>query len=249
MICKPKSFYDEKNKVAIGYKNPLYLTRAKQVQPALYNGHVLVMSNHARPVECPPDYLKENLLATFAPQRNLTPEQIFWSIDENDRKKTKTSVPKPLSALTVYPLQLSVTLSPEFFQLKVKILSSVRRQLKFALEFCQKQKFFAQGMYAKVVEPFSTPLSNNRSAHLVYINHLKESVETVIEIVKEARVVKPLDTALNSACKYTKLSQELVEYVIGTCPKEFIERDNKAAAFIPVTRKKHVLFTDMQDIC
>ncbi|GJU89071.1 hypothetical protein Tco_1301494 [Tanacetum coccineum] len=27
----------------------------------------------------PPDYLKENLLATFAPQRDLTPEQIFWS--------------------------------------------------------------------------------------------------------------------------------------------------------------------------
>ncbi|GJR42903.1 hypothetical protein Tco_1311006 [Tanacetum coccineum] len=50
MLCKPKSFYDEKNKVAIGYKNPLCLTRAKQVQPALYNGHVLVMSNHARPV-------------------------------------------------------------------------------------------------------------------------------------------------------------------------------------------------------
>ncbi|GJR76550.1 retrovirus-related pol polyprotein from transposon TNT 1-94 [Tanacetum coccineum] len=50
MLCKPKSFYDEKNKVAIGYKNPLCLTRAKQVQPALYNGHVLVMSNHARPL-------------------------------------------------------------------------------------------------------------------------------------------------------------------------------------------------------
>ncbi|GJZ75783.1 hypothetical protein Tco_0640248 [Tanacetum coccineum] len=51
-------------------------------------------------MDCPPDYSKENLLATFAPQRNLTPEQIFWSIDENDRKKAETSVPKPLSALT-----------------------------------------------------------------------------------------------------------------------------------------------------
>ncbi|GKC94646.1 hypothetical protein Tco_1160088, partial [Tanacetum coccineum] len=50
MLCKPKSFYDEKNKVAIGYKNTLCLTRVKQVQPALYNGHILVMSNHARPV-------------------------------------------------------------------------------------------------------------------------------------------------------------------------------------------------------
>ncbi|GJU21709.1 integrase, catalytic region, zinc finger, CCHC-type containing protein [Tanacetum coccineum] len=39
MLCKPKSFYDEKNKVAIGYKNPLCLTHAKQAQSALYNGH------------------------------------------------------------------------------------------------------------------------------------------------------------------------------------------------------------------
>ncbi|GKF20371.1 hypothetical protein Tco_0069009, partial [Tanacetum coccineum] len=59
-------------------------------------------------------------------------------------------------------------------------------------------------------------------------NHLKESVETVREIVEEARVVKPLDNALNYACQYTKLSQELLEYVIGTCPKSFNERDNKA---------------------
>ncbi|GJY74941.1 hypothetical protein Tco_0479372 [Tanacetum coccineum] len=47
MLCQPKSFYDEKHKVAIGYKNPLCLARAKQAQSALYNGHVLVTANHA----------------------------------------------------------------------------------------------------------------------------------------------------------------------------------------------------------
>ncbi|GJZ25635.1 retrovirus-related pol polyprotein from transposon TNT 1-94 [Tanacetum coccineum] len=46
MLCQPKSFYDEKHKVAIGYKNPVCLARAKQAQPALYNGHVLVTTNH-----------------------------------------------------------------------------------------------------------------------------------------------------------------------------------------------------------
>ncbi|GKF35752.1 hypothetical protein Tco_0112510 [Tanacetum coccineum] len=35
MLCKPKSFYDEKHKVAIGYKNPVCLARAKQAQSAL----------------------------------------------------------------------------------------------------------------------------------------------------------------------------------------------------------------------
>ncbi|GKA81255.1 hypothetical protein Tco_0787947 [Tanacetum coccineum] len=47
MLCKPKPFYDEKKKVAIGYKNPLYLTSAMQVQSALYNGHEIVKTNHA----------------------------------------------------------------------------------------------------------------------------------------------------------------------------------------------------------
>ncbi|GJZ64371.1 hypothetical protein Tco_0620792 [Tanacetum coccineum] len=46
MLCKPKPHYDEKKKVEIGYKNPLYLTRVKKVQPALYNGHELIKTNH-----------------------------------------------------------------------------------------------------------------------------------------------------------------------------------------------------------
>ncbi|GKG10584.1 hypothetical protein Tco_0341984, partial [Tanacetum coccineum] len=72
-------------------------------------------------------------------------------------------------------------------------------------------------MYAINVEPIPPRLKNNRNAHLTYINHLMESVETIREIVEEARVVKQLDNALNYACQYTKLSQELLEYVIGTC--------------------------------
>ncbi|GJY83250.1 hypothetical protein Tco_0496626 [Tanacetum coccineum] len=75
-----------------------------------------------------------------------------------------------------------------------------------------KPKVLAPGMYAIDVKPIPHPLKNNRSAHLNYISHLKESVETVREIVEEARVVKPLDNALNYACQYTKLSQELLEY-------------------------------------
>ncbi|GJS38127.1 retrovirus-related pol polyprotein from transposon TNT 1-94 [Tanacetum coccineum] len=63
------------------------------------------------------------------------------------------------------------------------------------------------------------------------------------EIVEEARVVKPLDNSLHYACQYTKLSQELLECVIGTCPKSFNERDNKAPS-TPVTRKKKVTFSD-----
>nr|GEU67065.1 retrovirus-related Pol polyprotein from transposon TNT 1-94 [Tanacetum cinerariifolium] len=84
---------------------------------------------------------------------------------------------------------------------------------------------------------------NNREVHLDYLKHLKESIETLREIVEEAKVERPSDRSLASACLYTKHSQELLEYVIGTCPKDFNKRDKKHA-ITPVTRKKQVTFID-----
>ncbi|GJR60956.1 reverse transcriptase domain-containing protein [Tanacetum coccineum] len=79
----------------------------------------------------PLDYSKENFLATFAPQRNLTPEQIFWSIDDNNRKKAETLAPRPISALTVYPPNTPVKLVPRILPKKsqVKINLYVLTQL------------------------------------------------------------------------------------------------------------------------
>nr|GEZ01793.1 retrovirus-related Pol polyprotein from transposon TNT 1-94 [Tanacetum cinerariifolium] len=115
MLCKLKPYHNEPNKVAIGYKNLLCLTHAKQVQPSLYNGHEIIKNNHVPVIvhntkdtleiaeitrrkmkdpECvkhkvkiaPHDYSKENFLATFTPQKQLTPEHIFWKYDEIERK-------------------------------------------------------------------------------------------------------------------------------------------------------------------
>nr|GEX57651.1 putative ribonuclease H-like domain-containing protein [Tanacetum cinerariifolium] len=121
---QPRPHHNEQNKVAIDYKNPLSLTRAKQIQPALYNGHEIIKENHTPAIvhnakdkleiaeisrkkindkmndpKCvtrkvkitPHDYLKENFLATFTPQKQLTPEQIFWS---NDLMKLKSKALK-----------------------------------------------------------------------------------------------------------------------------------------------------------
>ncbi|GJX57428.1 hypothetical protein Tco_0287325 [Tanacetum coccineum] len=54
---------------------------------------------------------------------------------------------------------------------------------------------------------------------------------------------KPLDSSLASACIYTKHSQELLEYVIGTCPKDVNKRDKKIAT-APLNRKKRVTFVE-----
>ncbi|GJT66940.1 retrovirus-related pol polyprotein from transposon TNT 1-94 [Tanacetum coccineum] len=104
-----------------------------------------------------------------------------------------------------------------------------------------KPKVTAPGKYALDVEPIPPRNRNNREVHLVYLRHLKESVDTLREIVEEAKVERPLDRSLAFACRYTKHSQELLEYAFGTCPKVFNQQDKKHAN---TPRKKQVTFED-----
>ncbi|GJT11081.1 retrovirus-related pol polyprotein from transposon TNT 1-94 [Tanacetum coccineum] len=106
-----------------------------------------------------------------------------------------------------------------------------------------KPKVLAPGRYPIDVEPIPPRLKKNREVHLHYIKHLKENVETLREIVEDAKVERPLDTSLASACRYTKHSQELLEYVIGTCPKDFSPRDKQNASTNSL-RKKRVTFVE-----
>ncbi|GJU44706.1 retrovirus-related pol polyprotein from transposon TNT 1-94 [Tanacetum coccineum] len=62
-----------------------------------------------------------------------------------------------------------------------------------------KPKVLAPGMYAIDVEPIPPRSRNNREVHLDYLKHLKESVETLREIVKDDRVERPLDRSLDFA--------------------------------------------------
>ncbi|GJX85660.1 putative ribonuclease H-like domain-containing protein [Tanacetum coccineum] len=100
-----------------------------------------------------------------------------------------------------------------------------------------KPRVLAPGRYAIDVEPIPPHNRNNREVHLYYLKHLKESVETLREIVEEAKVERPLDRSIISACRYTKHSQELLEYAIGTCPKAFNQRDKKACLPTPFVNK------------
>nr|GEW21346.1 integrase, catalytic region, zinc finger, CCHC-type, peptidase aspartic, catalytic [Tanacetum cinerariifolium] len=83
-----------------------------------------------------------------------------------------------------------------------------------------KPKVLAPCMYVIDVEPIPPRNRNNMEVHLDYLKHLKESVATLREIVKEARVEKSFDNSLASACRYTKHSQELEKQVTFMDPCE-----------------------------
>nr|GEW37483.1 retrovirus-related Pol polyprotein from transposon TNT 1-94 [Tanacetum cinerariifolium] len=99
------------------------------------------------------------------------------------------------------------------------------------------------GKYAIDVEPIPPRLRNNMEAHLDYLRHLKESVKTIRQIVEEAKVVRPLGSSIVSARHYTKHSQKLLEYAIGTCSQNSHQRDKKHAP-APLVRKKQVTFIE-----
>nr|GEW50643.1 hypothetical protein [Tanacetum cinerariifolium] len=338
MLCRPNPYYNELNKVAIGYKNPLYLTRAKQVQPDLYNGHKIIKDNHVSAIvhntedtleiaeitrrkmndkmkdpECvnhkvkiaPHDYLKENLLATFAQQKkhdeierknllitndNLIAEclskEVFSvatnfklnvarftemhvantivetrcleleaelsnlrdkSHNDNHDDKMQASLQgkdnvikklqKPISHLQEIRSKADRTLN-------FRALDSQITQLTAKVTALQAQNDMFRAENDKIKKHYKE--LNIKEAHLDYLRHLKESIETIHDIVEEAKVVRPLHSLIVSACRYAKHSQELLEYAIGTFPQDSHQRDKKLAP-APLIRKKQVTFAEHYD--
>nr|GEU70412.1 hypothetical protein [Tanacetum cinerariifolium] len=91
------------------------------------------------------------------------------------------------------------------------------------------------------VEPIVPRLRNSRNAHLDYLRHLKESVEMIRDIIEEAKVVKPLDRSIVSACRYTKHSQELLEYVIDKMADVNVPSDQTPTIAPPVRADDQIL--------
>ncbi|GJS91834.1 hypothetical protein Tco_0774470 [Tanacetum coccineum] len=97
--------------------------------------------------------------------------------------------------------------------------------------------------YAIDVEPIPPRQRSNRNVHHGYLNSLKDTLDTLREIVEEARSELPSDSNLDYACVYTKRSQELLANASASCPKAVNKRD-KFIATTPVTKKKRVTFAD-----
>nr|GEV58652.1 retrovirus-related Pol polyprotein from transposon TNT 1-94 [Tanacetum cinerariifolium] len=162
---------------------------------------------------------------------------------ENDKiKQHYKELYDSIKIIRAKDIEQVTTLTTANVNLKAQILNTVNSVSKDHV----KPKVLEPGKYAIDVEPIIPRLRNNREAYLDYLRHLKESVETIRDIVKEAKVVRPLDSLIVSAYRYTKHSQELLEYAIGTCPQDSYQRDKKHAP-APLIRKKQVTFADQCD--
>nr|GEY97583.1 retrovirus-related Pol polyprotein from transposon TNT 1-94 [Tanacetum cinerariifolium] len=165
----------------------------------------------------PHEYSKENLLATFTPKKQLTPEQIYWSNDlmklKSKALKERTKVSRQIKVFTVYPSNTPATLVPKVLpttsQVKIYIFTLIQLFSEFD-KTCKKRitptaitdgervlnklKHVTSKRSFHSLKPSKTILRafkrNNKDSHLDYLRHLRESVETIHDIVEEAKVPK-----------------------------------------------------------
>ncbi|GJW80480.1 retrovirus-related pol polyprotein from transposon TNT 1-94 [Tanacetum coccineum] len=83
------------------------------------------------------------------------------------------------------------------------------------------------------------PPNKAKDAHIDYIKHSREHADTLREIVENARALSPLDSNLDSACKYVQRIQEVLVYVTDTCPS-LTKPSEKLVSVTPLNRNKKV---------
>nr|GEU32279.1 hypothetical protein [Tanacetum cinerariifolium] len=141
MLCKPKPYYDEQRNVAIGYKSPLCLARAKQVLPALYNGHEIIKSQHVPTIV----HNLEDTLEIVEITRKKMNEKMktpLWSHNkinirppDYSKENFLAKAAKPVRALTVYPPNTPVKLVPKVLPIKIQVKFNIFALIQLFLEF------------------------------------------------------------------------------------------------------------------
>nr|GEV12949.1 hypothetical protein [Tanacetum cinerariifolium] len=146
-------------------------------------------------------------LERYKNQSELSAEQAFWSrylvnFEEPDLSSSTTivEVPKELP--------------------KVSMVNSSLKKIKFHLasfDMVVKERTtsttITEGTWG-----FKQTKACFRTAHTDYLRHTQEKTTTLREIVESERLLIPLNTSLDYACKYTKRIQELLIILQQTCP-------------------------------
>ncbi|GJX71261.1 hypothetical protein Tco_0308432 [Tanacetum coccineum] len=93
------------------------------------------------------------------------------------------------------------------------------------------------------VEPITPKLLNKRTTHSAYIKHSQEEAAVLRDLVDHIKANYPLDPLLESACKYTKLIQEMLSKISKTCPS-INSSGEQLVAVTPMNKVKRVRFIE-----
>ncbi|GJT23291.1 integrase, catalytic region, zinc finger, CCHC-type containing protein [Tanacetum coccineum] len=255
MLCKPKPYYNELNKVAIGYKKPLCLTRAKQVQSALYNGYEIVKNNHVPAIV---HNTKDTLEIAEIIRRKMhdkmkDPECVTHKMKAKALKEQTTSS-RPIKALTVYPPNTPATLVPKVLPTKSQVKINIFALIQLFSDF---EKTYNKRITPTGLTEGERGFKQTKACYLTevipFFKTLKEHLKGIQKaLTKEVKEMKEI---------FEELEAEVDQHVIDMKHDE-IERKNLLIAndnlivdclfkdvFHVATNSKHNVssFTEMHD--
>ncbi|GJV63634.1 retrovirus-related pol polyprotein from transposon TNT 1-94 [Tanacetum coccineum] len=144
----------------------------------------------------PPNYSKENFIATFTPQTQLTPEQVLWSNEIKEKKaedlKARTPTLPVLPPATVYPPNTPVHLVPRTLPTtsQVNIGLYVITQLFWDFEKTCKKRITPTGII-EGERGFEQTKQCYLTEVIPFFNLLKKHFDGVQKsLVKEVRAIK-----------------------------------------------------------
>ncbi|GKD16341.1 hypothetical protein Tco_1205499, partial [Tanacetum coccineum] len=233
MLTKPQVFYDNNLKQAFGFQNPFYLKKAQQIRPMLYDGSVIVKETNVISIA---DF-EETLMLKEESQSKMLLKQSDPMVLKN-----KVNI-KPINYVELNRLSEDFgkgfchnSIKNDLRKFKGKDIVDNAAQVSNATTI-------APGMYKLDPVTLAPEDKNNRETHIYYLKHTIEQAAILREIVKQAKLLNPLDSASYSACKYVKLIQELLGYVRDTCPN-IHKPSEKLVAVTLINKKKTVRFAE-----
>ncbi|GJV94414.1 retrovirus-related pol polyprotein from transposon TNT 1-94 [Tanacetum coccineum] len=131
-------------------------------------------------------------------------------------------------------------------KLKEHIANIKGKNVVESVQNLQNSNVVTSKVYKLDVQPLSPLVKHNRDAHVNYLKHTQENADTLREIIEHARELRPLNSNLDSACKFVTRIQELLVYVNQTCPSTK-PVSNKLVVVTPINRTRKVRFAESGD--
>nr|GEU74095.1 retrovirus-related Pol polyprotein from transposon TNT 1-94 [Tanacetum cinerariifolium] len=217
MLTKPQVFYDNNQKQALGFQNPLCHKKAQQIRPMLYDGNVIDKETNVISIADSKEtlMLKEGsrskiLLKQSDPmvlEKKVNTKPINYAelnrLSEDFGKRIisqqELSDEQALHHNTDQSASSPVnTQTPRNYLRKFKGKDIIDNNAQ-----ASHAATIALGMYKLDLVTLAPRDKNNRETHIYYLKHTMEQAAILKEIVEQAKSLNPLDSASYSACKIT----------------------------------------------
>nr|GFC41054.1 hypothetical protein [Tanacetum cinerariifolium] len=190
--------------------------------------------------------LDHKVIKLAAENNNLkqTYKQLFDSI-KSSRVQSKENCDDLINKVNLKSVKVSDLNAS--LQEKVLVITALKEQLnklkgKAVLTEAVSLNPINPALLQVDVAPLVPKLRKDKTAHTDYIRHTQEEAATLREIVESERLLSPLNTSVDYACKYTRRIQELLMILQQTCPI-ITDLGTKLVAVTPKNKPKQIRHT------